>query len=104
MNDVLLLKKQMRKVFADKRKSMNSTDRESADKLLFEKTVALDAYKNAKILLAYYPVKGEPNILPVVEHALKSGKRVAFPISEPQGIVLTFAFVKGLEDLAEGTY
>lgn len=75
-----------------------------ADASLLEKTVSSDVYKNAKILLVYYPVKNEPDILPIVRHALSVGKKVAFPISNPDGFVLEFGFVKSLDELVSGTY
>ncbi len=103
-NGVLELKKETRKFFSEKRRSIPESYRELADKVLFDKTVSLDAYKSAEIILLYYPVKGEPNVLSIAEHALKEGKRVAFPISNPDGFILTFAFVEGLDELAAGTY
>ena len=104
MNDILQLKKETRRIFADKRKGITECERKKADYALFSKTVALDAYKNAEILLAYYPVKNEPDILPVVRYALSEGKRVAFPISNPDGFLLDFRFVDTLDDLTEGMY
>ena len=104
MSDVLKLKKETRKIFFEKRKALTLSERELRDKILFDKTVSLDAYKNAEILLAYYPVKNEPNILPIVEHALMSGKKVAFPISDPEEFSLRFAFVGDLSELVSGTY
>ena len=104
MSDVLQLKKETRRIFSEKRKALSASERELKDKILFDKTVSLDAYKNAEILLAYYPVKNEPNILYIVEEALRMGKKVAFPISNPEGFVLTFAFVGDLNELVTGAY
>ncbi len=104
MSDILQLKKETRRIFIEKRKNILPSYRASADAAVFEKTVSSAAYKNAKILLAYYPVKNEPDILPIVRHALSSGKRVAFPISNPDGFMLSFGFVKGLDELVTGAY
>ena len=102
--DILELKKETRKFFSEKRKSISESYREFADRVLFEKTVSLDAYKNTERVLLYYPVKGEPNVLSIAEYAFKDGKRVAFPISNPDGFILTFAFVESLDELVAGTY
>ena len=104
MDDVLQLKKETRKIFSEKRKSILAEEKHKLDKALFDKTIALEAYQNADVILAYYPVKNEPDILPIVEHALSVGKRVAFPISIPDGVVLEFAFVSELSKLVVGTY
>ena len=104
MSDILQIKKETRRIFLEKRKSISEIGRRLFDEALFLKTVSLDAYKNAEVLLAYYPVKNEPNVLPIVLHAISEGKRVAFPISDPEGFALDFRFVGGLADLSEGTY
>lgn len=103
-NDILELKKETRKFFLEKRKSITESYREIADRVLLKKTVFSDVYKNAEIVLLYYPVKSEPNVLPIAEQALKEGKRVAFPISNPDGFILKFAFVESLDELVPGTY
>ena len=104
MSDVLELKKETRRMFREKRNNISESDRKLFDEALLLKTVNLEAYKNADILLAYYPVKNEPQILPIVLHAIKNGKRVAFPISKPEGFELDFRFIRDLDDLSEGTY
>ena len=104
MCDIIQSKREARKIFSEKRKSILTSDKKTFDEVLFEKTVCLDAYKNAKILLAYYPVKDEPNVLPIVSHALAMGKKVAFPISNPDGFILTFGFVGDIDELVSGMY
>ena len=104
MVDIFELKRETRRIFSEKRKSISEFDRVVFDEELLLKTVLLDAYKKADILLAYYPVKNEPNILPIVLRALEDGKRVAFPISKPDGFKLDFRFIRGLDDLIEGRY
>ena len=104
MSDIVQLKREARRIFSEKRKSVSADDKKIFDAALFEKTVSLDAYKKAKILLAYYPVKNEPNILPIVRHAFDMGKRVAFPVSNPDGYILTFGFVESVDELEVGMY
>ena len=104
MCDIIQLKREARKIFSEKRKSILASDKKMLDEALFEKTISLDAYKKANILLAYYPVKDEPNVLPIVSHALAMGKKVAFPISNPDGFILTFGFVENVDELEIGTY
>ena len=104
MYDVLQQKKETRRIFSEKRKAILSAEKEQLDKALFDKTISLKAYQNADIILAYYPVKNEPDVLPIVKHALGVGKKVAFPISIPDGVVLDFAFVKDLSELVVGAY
>ena len=86
------------------RKNINEAEREKKDEILFNKVTALEAYKHSDILLTYYPVKGEVNILPIVFDALKKGKRVAFPISNTDKCTLSFRYVNSLDELVIGAY
>jgi 5-formyltetrahydrofolate cyclo-ligase len=52
----------------------------------------------------FYPVKGEPNILPFAEKLLKSGVHVAFPISLTDTYELDFRYVNSLEEMVDGAY
>lgn len=104
MVDIFELKRETRRIFSERRKSISEAGRVVFDEKLLLKTVSLEAYKKAETLLAYYPVKNEPNILPIVLRALKDGKKVAFPISKPDGFELDFRLIRGLDDLTEGMY
>ena len=104
MADIKEQKKQARKLFREMRNAIDQEYRDIADRVLFDKVISSDVYRNAKVILAYYPVKNEPDILSIVKHALKENKRVAFPISHPEGFVLSFKFILSLDELVDGEY
>ena len=104
MEDIINRKKEFRKHFNEVRKSIDECDRKLADRILFEKTISSDVYKNAKTVLVYFSIKNEPNVLLIAEHALKSNKRIAFPISETRDLTLVFKYVNSFDELVEGAY
>ncbi len=61
-------------------------------------------FKNAECLLCYYPVRGEPDILPLVKHAWELQKKVAFPISHVASKEISFHIVNDLSELSRGAY
>ncbi len=97
-------KKKIRLEYLKKRSELSSEYRNKADALLFEKTVNSAGFKSSKIILAYYPIKNEPDILPIVRHALACGKRVAFPVCHTDTYDLTFKFIEELSWLDAGAY
>lgn len=69
---------------------------------------ASDAWRSASLVAAYYPMPGEPDLLPLLEAALAEGRRLALPRVE--GTDLVFRLVPqpgpagGLLCLRPGTY
>jgi len=100
----LCTKEEVRSFFREKRQDIPESEKIRADMSITEKVLMLDDYKRAKVVLAYYPIKNEVNILPVVEDALSKGKNVAFPISDVNTHTLTFRFVSSVEDMKKGAY
>ena len=58
----------------------------------------------AKTVLSFFPVRGEPNILPLAKSLLEKGITVAFPISHKEDVRLEFRAISSLDDLKIGTY
>ena len=58
----------------------------------------------AKTVLSFFPVRGEPDILPLAKRLLEKGITVAFPISHKEDVRLEFRAISAIEDLKIGTY
>ena len=98
MSDIIERKIAVRKELKNIRGSLEQEYRYNCDRKLFDKTVACDIYTRADILLAYYPIKSEPNIVPIIEKALEDGKLVAMPISDTNTFTLTFKYIRNMSD------
>lgn len=97
-------KKEARIIFKKIRSELSGEEREPLDSTLFSNVISCKCFADADTVLCYYPVKGEPNILPIAEYALKMKKTVAFPISHVQSKKLSFHSVKSLSELKKGAY
>lgn len=97
-------KKEIRAHFLELRGSFSDGERSQLDEALFLNSVATPQFASADTILCYYPVRKEPNILPIVEYALKQGKKVAFPISHTTERHLSFHIISELSQLSVGTY
>lgn len=60
-----------------------------------------EAYRCCGTLFVYIPYKSEADIMPVIREAWKSGKTVASPLVDGDGI-MHFVRIRGEEDLTEG--
>ena len=58
----------------------------------------------AKTVLSFFPVRGEPNVLPLAKSLLEKGITVAFPISHKEDVRLEFRAISAIDDLKVGTY
>lgn len=97
-------KKIARSHFIKLRKDISNESRFLLDTALFSNAALLPQYLDAEILLCYYPIKGEPNILPLVRHAQTIGKTIAFPISHTEDRRLSFHVLSDLSALVTGAY
>ncbi len=94
-------KAEARAYFKQVRKDLTDAERAELDRAICEQ---LERYVSADTVLLFYPVKGEPNILPFAESLFKKGVRVAFPISITDTCELDFRYVERLGDMEAGTY
>jgi len=61
-------------------------------------------FRQAKTILAYYPIGSEPDIRPVLEEALRRGKALYLPKCVPATRQMTFHQVDALEGLWPGAH
>ena len=97
-----ILKQKIRKKYKKLREQMLADQVKTASAKVCERILNADLYQNARCIYAYYPLGNEVDIRAVAEDALRSGKRVAFP--KVFGETMRFFEVKGLEQLAPGTF
>lgn len=60
-------------------------------------------YQNADVIFCYVSVGKEVNTIPILEHALKTGKRVGVPLCTGKG-VMEVREIHSLKDLKPGSY
>ena len=72
-------KKEMRAQIRAKKRAMTESQIVSASARLGEQFRACDLYKNAKTIYGYLPYNQEVRTVPMLEQAIRDGKRVAVP-------------------------
>jgi 5-formyltetrahydrofolate cyclo-ligase len=73
--DKTLLRKQIR----DQKRAMTEAQIEEKSRLLGEKFAASEAYQNAKTIYGYLPYNQEVRTVPMLQQAIRDGKKVAVP-------------------------
>ena len=94
----------LRRFYLNIRKELSGEGRSLLDAALISNTVSQPCFEHADVVLCYYPVRGEPNILPLARRALELGKQVAFPICDPDSCTMTFHKITDLSQLVRGAY
>lgn len=97
-------KKKLRREFFALRASLSEKERQEWDRFLNDALANSRFYREARVLLCFFPVRGEPDLLPLAAKALRDGKKVAFPISHPEDHTMSFRAVGDLSELKKGTY
>ena len=97
-------KKELRKKFKELRRSIPTENKSNMDTKMCNRFLYSRFFTEANTLLCYYPIKGEPDILPIIDRALKTGKKVAFPVCDRESKKMTFLSVTDLSQLEDGEY
>ena len=104
MYEIRKHKIEIRKQHLERRAKISPEARAARDKRICQNILGSAAYRYADVLLMYYPIRGEVNVLPLMEAALASGKKVAFPRCREQDRSMIFHYVSSEADFERGTY
>lgn len=96
------VKGELRKSLIIKRRNvLNKADK---DKIICDKLIGLDEYKQASLVLLYAALEDEINIDSVIEYSLSVGKSVALPRCTDNKGNMTFCFINSLDELEHGHF
>lgn len=93
-------KKELRRSIREQKRAMTETEISTRSAKLRELFLASEAYKNAKTIYGYLPYNQEVRTVPMLEQALKDGKRVAVP--KCYGEEMKFIFLDDLSKVEKG--
>ena len=93
-------KKQLRKTIRERKQAMTMAEIEEKSRILGEKFVASEAYRNAKTIYGYLPYNQEVRTVPMLEQALRDGKQVAVP--KVYGEDMKFIYLTDLSQVEKG--
>ncbi len=93
-------KKELRRAIREKKRAMTSEQIEAKSAKLGELFAASEAYQNAKTIYGYHPYYQEVRTVPMLERALREGKRVAVP--KCYGDKMKFIYMTDLSQVEKG--
>ena len=93
-------KKEMRAMIRAKKRAMTEAQIVSASARLGEKFRSCGLYKNAKTIYGYLPYNQEVRTVPMLEQALRDGKKVAVP--KCYGDEMKFIYMDDLSKVEKG--
>ncbi len=95
---------ELRKKYLEKRAAIPADIRAVRDGKICRNILSSAAYRYADIILMFYPMKEEVNILPLMEAAVAAGKQVAFPRCHAEDHSMTFYFARSADDFEVASY
>lgn len=93
-------KQELRRTIREQKRAMSPEEIEARSTALGEKFAECDAYKNAKTIYGYLPYNQEVRTVPMLERAIRDGKRVAVP--KVYGDEMKFLYLDDLTQVAKG--
>lgn len=93
-------KKALRKQIREKKRAMTEAQIQSASVRLAELFRACPQYQNAKTIYGYLPYNQEVRTVPMLEQAMRDGKRVAVP--KCYGDEMRFLYMEDLTKVEKG--
>ena len=93
-------KAELRRSIRARKRAMTEEEILSRSQRLAELFIASEAYKNAKTIYGYLPYNQEVRTVPMLEQALRDGKRVAVP--KCYGDEMRFIFMDDLSKVEKG--
>jgi 5-formyltetrahydrofolate cyclo-ligase len=93
-------KKELRRSIRECKRAMTEEEIVSRSEKLAELFYASDAYKNAKTIYGYLPYNQEVRTVPMLEQAMRDGKRVAVP--KCYGEEMRFIYMDDLSKVEKG--
>ena len=93
-------KKELRRAIREKKRAMTEDEIENRSAKLAQLLYASDAYRNAQTIYGYLPYNQEVRTVPMLEQALRDGKRVAVP--KVFGDEMKFLYLEDLTQVAKG--
>ncbi|HHU78837.1 MAG: 5-formyltetrahydrofolate cyclo-ligase [Caldicoprobacterales bacterium] len=99
-----MTKSELRKKMMLEREEINQEERASRSRSIEKRIRDLQAYRHASTILIYVSFRNEVDTKPLIQKAIEEGKRVAVPVSIPEGKVLLPCQITSLDDLIPGTW
>lgn len=104
--DVQEQKKKMRKMIRTKQKALDPEYQKQASKIIFDRVSADPKFSKAHVIFCFAgsPEKGEPDTRPIIEKALKQGKRVCVPLCRDEKNMDAVEITDFERDMTPGFY
>ncbi len=93
-------KKELRRSIRERKRAMTAEEIVQRSQMLGLLFIQSEAYKNAKTIYGYLPYNQEVRTVPMLEQALRDGKRVAVP--KCYGDEMKFIFMEDLSKVEKG--
>lgn len=104
MQNAILNKEEIRKENKEKRKLMTKSEVEKKSRTAAFHFLESEVYKNSQTVMLYYPIGNEADTAYILKKAFEDGKKVAFPVTNPQNNEITAVLADSETQFCKGAY
>lgn len=97
-------KKEYRELVLKERDNLKVSKRIEWDKIIFDRLINSEYYKNSKVIFTFVSMKSEVNTHNFIKHALKDGKIIGVPKIESKQKGMEVFRINSLKDLKVGFF
>ena len=97
-------KEVLRKKIVEQRKNKNEFEINQSSKIIFEKIISNDLYKQAQTIMLYSALSGEINVDDLINQALKDNKTVCINYLHEKFGIMDAAVISNISDLVLGKF
>lgn len=97
-------KEELRKINKQKRKELSLCEVKEKSEKAFKNFINSDIYKNAKVIMLYYPIGNETDTSYLFEKAVEDNKTVVFPVTDIETNEMTAVMADKNTKFSKGGY
>ena len=99
-----MTKQELRAAVKQRREAIPPAGKKKLDELICRRIASSNAFRNAGTVLLYAPVRGEIDLLPLASLCRRQGKKVGFPLTDPEKKTISFRLLAPGAKLVPGAY
>lgn len=103
-DEIIQRKKSLRKEMLKIRRSLSDAIKVSESKIVYQKIINSDYYRNSNLIMAYVSLKDEVATLSLIKTVINDGKKLCIPFVRDKSGIMIAAYIEDLSELVVGEF
>ena len=103
-NSIRNIKNSRRTYYRQIRASLSESSRQEYSRIITEKIISSDLYRNTDVIFTYVSFSTEPETRELIRRSLENGKKTAVPYCIPETSIMKFYYIESEKNLRAGSF